>query len=163
MESSHYPHPTSEAVTAVMKGNRKTDTRPEVALRSALHRSGMRFRKDHSLKVDADRAIRADIVFPTEKLAVFVDGCFWHKCPQHGTQPRSNRNYWTAKLARNVERDGEVNARLAEAGWEVLRLWEHESVAEACKRVARRLAHIRRRPGRAPGFVRDAESVGGWL
>ncbi|MEX1134970.1 MAG: very short patch repair endonuclease [Acidimicrobiia bacterium] len=135
MESDAYPYPTRPGVTAVMKGNRKTDTKPELALRSALHRSGLRFRKDHTVKVDEGRTIRVDVAFPRAKLAVFVDGCFWHGCPQHGTVPRSNTGYWGPKLAGNVARDHKTDERLRSAGWAVLRIWEHETVEDACARV----------------------------
>jgi DNA mismatch endonuclease (patch repair protein) len=73
----------------------------------------------------------ADIVFPREQVAVFVDGCFWHRCPTHGLRPRSNRSYWDAKIGRNVERDERNNAALADAGWVVVRIWEHEAVDQA--------------------------------
>ena len=143
MESDKYPYPTHPAVTAVMKGNRKTDTRPELALRSALHGSGLRFRKDHTVKVDEGRTIRVDVVFPRAKLAVFVDGCFWHRCPQHGTEPKSNTGYWGPKLDRNVERDRETDERLRRAGWEVLRIWEHETVEVGSRRVRAHLGNQR--------------------
>lgn len=143
MESDGYPYPTRPGVTAVMKGNRKTDTRPELALRSALHRSGLRFRKDHTVKVDEGRTIRVDVVFPRAKLAVFVDGCFWHRCPQHGTEPKSNTGYWSPKLDRNVERDRETDERLRRAGWEVLRIWEHETVEVGSRRVRAHLGNQR--------------------
>jgi len=143
MESDAYPYPTRPGVTAVMKGNRKTDTKPELALRSALHRSGMRFRKDHRVKVDEGRTIRVDVVFPRAKLAVFVDGCFWHRCPQHGTEPKSNTGYWGPKLDRNVERDRETDERLRRAGWEVLRIWEHETVEVGSRRVRAHLGNQR--------------------
>jgi DNA mismatch endonuclease (patch repair protein) len=143
MESDGYPYPTRPGVTAVMKGNRKTDTRPELALRSALHRSGLRFRKDHTVKVDGGRTIRVDVVFPRAKLAVFVDGCFWHRCPQHGTEPKSNTGYWGSKLDRNVERDRETDERLRRAGWEVLRIWEHETVEVGSRRVRAHLGNQR--------------------
>lgn len=139
MESDAYPYPTRPGVTAVMKGNRKTDTKPEVALRSGLHRSGLRFRKNHSVKVDGGRTIRVDVVFPRTKLAVFVDGCFWHRCPQHGTVPKSNTSYWVPKLNRNAERDAVNDAELRSAGWEVLRVWEHESVDRGVERVTTQL------------------------
>ena len=135
MESDAYPYPTRPGVTAVMKGNRKTDTKPELALRSALHRSGLRFRKNPSIKVDEGRTIRVDVVVPRAKLAVFVDGCFWHRCPQHGTVPRSNTGYWGPKLAGNVERDHETNIRLRSAGWAVLRVWEHQTAEEGLAAV----------------------------
>lgn len=153
MESGGYPFPTRPAMTAIMKGNRKVDTRPEVVLRSALHRSGARFRKNHNLKVDDGRAIRVDIVFAKEKLAVFVDGCFWHRCPLHGTEPRSNVGYWGRKLDRNVERDRETDERLRVSGWATLRIWEHEAVDQACERVERERQAMALR---APVGKRDA-------
>jgi DNA mismatch endonuclease (patch repair protein) len=108
-----------------MRGNRRADTRPEQVVRSALHRRGLRFRKDYAIRV-SDRRIRADIVFVRSRIAVFVDGCFWHGCPEHGNAPRVNTHYWGPKLARNIERDGEVTAALRDSGWTVLRFWEHE-------------------------------------
>jgi DNA mismatch endonuclease, patch repair protein len=122
-----------------MRGNRSIDTRPEVALRSQLHRSGLRFRKDYLLRT-ADRRARVDVAFPRLKLAVFVDGCFWHACPQHGRQPRSNESYWARKLQRNVERDRQVDVALERAGWRVLRLWEHVPAEEAARVVLQTVA-----------------------
>jgi DNA mismatch endonuclease (patch repair protein) len=142
-----YPHPTTAAVTAVMKGNRRADTRPEVALRSDLHRRGLRFRKDVALR-PAERLRRVDIVFPSVKLAVFVDGCFWHGCPEHGNRPKANTDYWTPKLSRNVARDAEINRELTSAGWSVIRVWEHEDNASAGERIARE--HRRLRGRRTP-------------
>lgn len=112
----------------------RRDTAPEVAIRSLLHRAGLRFRVDHPLEFDRRR--RADILFPTERVAVFVDGCFWHSCPEHATFPRANAEFWRAKLRRNVERDRETDRRLAEAGWIVVRVWEHESPRDAADRIA---------------------------
>lgn len=126
-----YPVPTDAAATAVGKSNKRTGNRPEVTLRSALHRSGLRFRKDYPVRAGAGRPIRVDIAFTRARLAIFVDGCFWHGCPLHGTTPKSNRSYWGPKLARNVERDRETDERLRQAGWDVLRLWEHVSVEDA--------------------------------
>src|SRR5690349_21474676 len=88
-----YPHPSSAAVRAQMRGNRRVDTKPESAVRSQLHKHGYRFRKDHLL-IAGDARARADIVFPRQRVAVFVDGCFWHRCPEHGNAPRANREYW---------------------------------------------------------------------
>src|SRR4051794_35380208 len=117
-----------------MRSTRRVDTKPELALRSALHRSGARFRKD--FRVDTPiRPIRVDIAFPSRRLAVLVDGCFWHRCPEHGTRPRANAEFWKAKLDRNVERDRETDAALAASGWKVLRFWEHESPQEAATAV----------------------------
>ena len=117
-----------------MRGNRRTGTKPETALRSALHAIGLRFRKDYQLKV-GDVGARPDIVFTRAKVAVFVDGCYWHCCPEHGTQPKANADYWRAKLARNVERDGAQDSALEAAGWKVLRIWEHQSVEEGVEAV----------------------------
>lgn len=138
-----YPEPTSAATTAVMRGNRSRDTRPEVRLRSELHRRGLRFRKDFPLRAGG-RTIRVDIVFTRRRLAVFVDGCFWHGCPDHGRSPRSNKEYWTAKLARNAERDSSTNEALAAAGWHVLRLWEHDSPDAAASAVESKLQALAR-------------------
>lgn len=121
-----------------MKGNRKRDTRPELALRSELHRRGLRYRVDQK-PLKALRC-KADIVFRRQKVAVFMDGCFWHGCPAHGTSPKTNASYWSAKLARNMERDRFNNAALSEAGWAVVRVWEHETPADAAERIARCLA-----------------------
>jgi DNA mismatch endonuclease (patch repair protein) len=125
-----YPVPSSRAATAVMKGNRSQDTRPEVLLRSALHQRGLRFRKDYRISAKG-ASRRADIVFTRWRVAVFVDGCFWHRCPQHGRTPTSNRDYWDAKLTRNAERDRETDASLISAGWRVVRIWEHEPLGIA--------------------------------
>lgn len=136
-----YPHPTSRAVSARMRRNPRRDTRPEVELRSQLHRRGLRFRKDLALRIPG-RVVRPDIVFPRARLAVFVDGCFWHACPQHGNQPRVNTEYWRPKLARNVARDRAVDAALVATGWLVLRAWEHEPVPEVVDRVQGLLREI---------------------
>jgi len=80
------------------------------------------------------------VVFPRQRVAVFVDGCFWHRCPEHGTSPRANNDYWTAKLDRNVARDRRNNEALVAAGWTVLRVWEHEDPVDAASRIAETLA-----------------------
>lgn len=113
-----------------MRANRRTDTKPEVQLRSALHRRGYRFRKDYRLDLTGAR-VRPDIVFTARKTAIFVDGCFWHVCPQHGRLPSVNTGYWTPKLLRNVERDRIANAALTADGWNVVRIWEHLPLEEA--------------------------------
>ena len=107
-----------------MKANRRTDTKPELALRAALHAMGYRYRKDFRLDLPL-RRVRPDIAFTRRKVAVFVDGCFWHACPEHGSKPKSNDWYWSPKLAKNVERDRAADEALAQAGWTVVRLWEH--------------------------------------
>ena len=132
------PSASSPAVRAAMQGNRKRDTRPELALRSELHRRGYRYRIDK--KPLETLRCRADIVFRRQKVAVFVDGCFWHGCPDHGTNPKTNAPYWSAKIARNMERDRLNDAELREAGWTVVRVWEHELAANAAGKIARLLA-----------------------
>jgi DNA mismatch endonuclease (patch repair protein) len=117
-----------------MRRNRKVDTKPELALRSELHRRGLRFRKNLLIRL-SDREVRPDVVFTRQKLAVFIDGCFWHGCPDHGTTPRANATYWQSKLSRNKERDVYVDRALRQAGWTVLRLWEHVPAEEAAEAV----------------------------
>jgi DNA mismatch endonuclease (patch repair protein) len=136
MPVQDYPYPKSSAVTASMKGNRRTDTSPELLLRSALHRRGYRFRKDYSIPIGDRKRARPDIVFTRRKVAVFVDGCFWHSCPEHGNQPKHNTTYWKAKLARNHERDEQQTRALEGLGWDVLRVWEHSDVGSAADQVA---------------------------
>jgi len=113
-------------------------TRPEVAARSALHRRGFRFRKSFRIQV-GKRWTRPDVVFPRDRIAVFVDGCFWHRCPEHGNSPRANTEYWGPKLDRNVARDRETDRLLDELGWTVIRAWEHESPERIADRVVRAL------------------------
>ena len=108
-----------------MMSNRRADTKPEVAFRSMLHRAGLRFRKDRYVKFER-RGVKADVVFPTERVAVFIDGCFWHRCPEHATMPTRNYEYWLAKFRRNMDRDASNNTNLQKLGWHVLRVWEHE-------------------------------------
>jgi DNA mismatch endonuclease, patch repair protein len=118
-----------------MRANRRADTKPELALRHALHRLGYRYRKDYRLDLASGRRVRPDIAFTARKVAVFVDGCFWHACPEHGSRPRANEWYWGPKLIRNVERDRINDAALILAGWTVVRLWEHVPLDEAVAAV----------------------------
>ncbi len=118
----------------MMRGNRSADTRPETRLRSLLHRRGLRFRKDFRVATPG-RAVRVDIAFTRLRLAVFVDGCYWHGCPEHYRAPRGNASYWSAKIGRNAERDLETNELLGRAGWAVLRIWEHVPLDEAADRI----------------------------
>jgi DNA mismatch endonuclease, patch repair protein len=129
-----YPYPKDAHVSARMRRNRKVDSKPELLLRSALHARGLRFRKNYPVRL-ADRTVRPDIVFTRQKVAVFVDGCFWHRCPEHGTSPRFNSSYWQTKIDRNVERDREVDHALQVGGWTTLRIWEHEAPDVAVGRV----------------------------
>jgi len=134
-----YPHPLNPGRSANMRANRRKDTKPELALRRALHARGYRYRKDYRLELAGTR-VRPDIAFTARRVAVFVDGCFWHCCPEHGSQPANNTWYWEPKLARNVERDRAADAALAAAGWNVVRVWEHESLEAAVAAVVAVLA-----------------------
>jgi DNA mismatch endonuclease (patch repair protein) len=129
-----------------MAAIRRTDTKPEVTLRSALHRLGLRFRKDYRLLVEGVY-VRPDIVFTRQRVAVFVDGCFWHACPEHGRRPSKNQAYWGPKLQRTVDRDARATTALTAAGWTVVRVWEHVAHEEAVDLVVRSVAE-RRSPDR---------------
>ncbi|ARQ71016.1 very short patch repair endonuclease [Streptomyces marincola] len=123
---------SSAANRRSMLGNRNRDTSPERALRSLVHAAGLRYRV--AAKPLPGMRRTADMVFRPVRVAVFVDGCFWHGCPGHFVPPKTNPDYWRDKIGRNVQRDRDTDARLAEAGWLVLRFWEHEPV-EACSRA----------------------------
>jgi DNA mismatch endonuclease, patch repair protein len=124
-----------------MRGNRSRDTRPEASVRSALHRRGLRFRKH--FRPLTDLQYQADVVFPRQRVAVEVDGCFWHGCPSHGTRPATNSTYWNQKIDRNIARDRARDASLERAGWVLIRVWEHEDPEAAAKRIAAVLANRR--------------------
>jgi DNA mismatch endonuclease (patch repair protein) len=122
---------------------RRRDTAAELALRRALHARGLRFRVDRP--VLPDRRRRADIVFGPARVAVFVDGCFWHGCPEHGTRPSSNSDFWRQKVDANQARDQDTDRRLRKAGWVVVRVWEHETPATAADRIEALVGARRRR------------------
>jgi DNA mismatch endonuclease, patch repair protein len=124
----------SPARSRNMAAIRRTDTRPELLLRSALHARGLRFRKDYAVRAEG-RIIRPDVAFTRYRVAVFLDGCFWHGCPEHGRPPKSNNSYWLPKLAKNAQRDVEQTQILTEAGWTVIRLWEHVAIGDAVSAV----------------------------
>lgn len=135
-----WPTPTSPAVSSVMRGNGGRDTSPERAVRSLLHRRGLRFRTRLTIRLGRGRWTRPDLAFTRCRVAVYIDGCFWHACPDHGTRPRSNSDYWSPKLARNVARDLDTNAGLAALGWTVVRAWEHDDPTEVADRVTQVVA-----------------------
>lgn len=142
-----------------MRGNRKRDTRPELRLRRALHAAGLRYRVNRLVHIEGQRPIRPDIVFGPTKVAVFVHGCFWHSCPQHGNQPGGrNAAYWEAKLRRNAERDEQQTALLAENGWWPVTVWEHDDPDRAAELIADLVAR-RRRGAEAEGSS-DAAGAG---
>jgi DNA mismatch endonuclease (patch repair protein) len=118
-----------------MSRQRTRDTAPEVLLRRELYRRGLRYRVDAPLPGMPRR--RADLLFTRAKVAVFVDGCFWHGCPEHKTAPTNNGAWWAAKLARNVERDRETGAHLSSLKWTALRVWEHEDMKHAAADIER--------------------------
>lgn len=115
---------SSPATRATMQANRSRDTTPELAVRRLLHASGLRYRV--AARVEPDIRRTADVAFTRQRIAVLIDGCFWHGCPEHWHEPKTNVDYWRAKIERNVARDRDTDMRLAERGWRVLRFWEHE-------------------------------------
>ncbi|MFC5824969.1 very short patch repair endonuclease [Nonomuraea insulae] len=125
---------SSEGVRKSMQSNRGRDTGPELALRRAVHALGLRYR----VSIRPLPAIRrtADLVFTKAKVAVFMDGCFWHGCPDHHTKSATNAEFWAEKVRRNRERDAETDRLLREAGWMVVRVWEHESPSPAAELIA---------------------------
>lgn len=127
-----------------MRANRSRDTGPEKRLRSALHALGLRFRVSARPIPSLNRT--ADIVFRPVRIAVFVDGCFWHGCTTHYTAPRANAEFWQAKVRRNQERDRQTDEQLAAAGWNVIRVWEHEDLSDAAIRIAAVVAERRDTP-----------------
>ncbi len=134
---SRLPWASSPEVRSTMQGNRRRDTRPELAVRRQLHAAGRRYRVDAAPIPSLRR--RADIVFTKQRVAVFIDGCYWHGCPEHGTTARTNAEYWSAKIAANKRRDADTTVQLQEAGWMVLRFWEHEDPKDVVKTIT---AHV---------------------
>lgn len=125
---------SSEGVRRSMRSNKSRDTKPELALRRAVHALGLRYRVASRPLPDVRRT--ADLVFTRTKVAVFMDGCFWHGCPLHHTVAVTNGAYWAEKVRRNQERDRETDELLRQAGWTPLRFWEHEDIDQAAARVA---------------------------
>ena len=135
------PPASSEAIRVRMSNTKRRDTKPELELRSALHHMGFRFRVD--VAIDGSRR-RSDIVFASDRVVVYVDGCFWHGCPEHGTIPKQNRQWWIDKLAANRARDADTDAKLTADDWTVLRFWEHDNPMAAATAVRDVLAARRR-------------------
>ncbi|WP_405502545.1 very short patch repair endonuclease [Streptomyces anulatus] len=124
---------SSPSVRAVMRGNRNKDTRPELRLRSLLHKQGLRYRVAARPLPELRRT--ADVLFSKPKVAVFVDGCYWHGCPEHLRESLKNAEFWRTKIEGNRARDAETDRLLGEAGWTVVRVWEHEDPVDACARI----------------------------
>lgn len=143
MNPREYETPPTAHSSRSMRSNKHRDTGPELAVRSLLHARGLRYRVDHPIRLEGVR-IRPDVVFPRAKLAVFIDGCFWHCCPEHLSLPASNTSYWLPKLEATVKRDAEHSRLLDEAGWRVLRFWEHERPADVAATVGQAVTKARR-------------------
>lgn len=135
------PAASSPNVRSVMRGNRKRDTKPELAVRKVVHHLGLRYRV--ACRPLPSERFTADLVFPSARVAVFIDGCFWHGCPEHFSSPRTNASYWGPKIARNQARDAAAMAALRAAGWVGLRIWEHEAPDLAADRIAKTVHQVR--------------------
>ena len=123
-----------------MQANKSRGTGPEIALRRELYKRGLRYRVGLAPMKGVRRTV--DIAFPRVKVAVLVDGCFWHGCPEHHRPPKAHSDYWETKVERNAARDRETTQMLQDAGWRVIRLWEHEAVqdmADAVQEAVRRV------------------------
>lgn len=137
--------PSSQEASRRMRRVRQKNTSPEMSLRRTLHARGLRFRVQVPLLQKPRRV--ADVVFVTPRVAVFVDGCFWHGCPLHATWPKENAEFWRAKIEANQARDADTDRRLRELDWEVVRVWTHEDPEEAGARVEA-VVRARKQPGR---------------
>jgi DNA mismatch endonuclease, patch repair protein len=135
--------PVSPETSKRMARTAQRDNVRERALRAELHRRGLRFRL-HRRLIDGTRR-SVDIVFPAPKIAVFVDGCFWHGCPTHGTWPKNNAEWWRTKIDANIQRDRNTDSCLKELGWTVIRVWEHEPVIKATDRIEQMVRACQRR------------------
>ena len=127
------PPPSSDDARRRMRVVRRRDTDIERRLRSALHREGLRYRIDRQVLPGMRR--RVDIVFGPSRVAVLVHGCYWHGCDMHGTWPKANAAWWRQKIEANRRRDADTRRRLTEAGWTVIEIWEHDSLADAVQRI----------------------------
>lgn len=128
------PKPSSSAAKSRMEAAKPKNTLPEIKLQTALAELGINFETD--VKPIEDLHRRADVLIREGKIAIFVDGCFWHGCPIHGTQAKANAEFWADKIKRNQERDLDTNEHLEAAGWTVIRIWEHEDPNDAAKQIA---------------------------
>lgn len=129
------PDPLNEVVRARFKSQRTRDTSPELAVRRLLHAAGFRYRVE--VRADPDVRSKPDIVFRAVRVAVYIDGCFWHGCPEHFIPPKNNAEWWATKIKGNKERDRIARADLFRRGWSVLSFWEHESPAVVAAAVGR--------------------------
>jgi DNA mismatch endonuclease, patch repair protein len=133
--------PSSPETSRRMANVRQTGTDPEVALRRELYRRGLRYRVNYEVMKKPRRV--ADVAFPWLKIAIFIDGCYWHGCPEHATWPKQNAEFWRQKIETNRLRDADTNSRLLDVGWTVLRFWEHQSPIECAETIAQKIATTR--------------------
>jgi DNA mismatch endonuclease (patch repair protein) len=140
------PAPLNTTVSAQMQRMPRSSTGPEMLIRRELHRRGLRFRINHPRLPG-----RPDVAFTAARIAVFVDGCFWHACADHGFLPKNNRDWWRNKLERNVERDREKDAQHEKLGWTVVHVWEHERPLEAANAIEQLWRSVRRPATRRAG------------
>ncbi|MGA4539043.1 very short patch repair endonuclease [Uniformispora flossi] len=136
---------SSAANRRSMRGNRSRDTSPELALRKLVHAAGLRYRV--AAKPLPGMRRTADLVFRPVRVAVFIDGCYWHGCPEHYVPPKTNPDYWRNKIARNIERDHDTDAKLVENGWTVLRFWEHQPAADCARQVCATVTRLKKLEG----------------
>jgi DNA mismatch endonuclease, patch repair protein len=141
------PDPSSSDASHRMSKVRQKDTNAELALRRELYSLGLRYRIDFQVLSRPRRV--ADVAFPGRKIAVFVDGCFWHGCPEHATWPKQNAEFWQEKIEANQRRDVDTNNRLSALGWKVLRVWSHERPVDAAQKIARAVASADLASGRS--------------
>lgn len=140
--------PKTDAVTTNrMSRQKRRDTAPELLLRRELRARGVGYRVNASLPGLPRRS--CDVMFKTAQVAVFVDGCFWHGCPEHGTTPKNNGTWWAEKLRKNIARDRDTDRHLTERNWAVIRIWEHEDMSGAADRVVRSVRNARNRAARS--------------
>lgn len=134
---------SSLAARKTMLGNRGRDTKPELAVRHLVHAQGLRYRVNARSEIGIRRT--ADLLFTRMRVVVFIDGCFWHKCPTHFSMPVTNQEFWREKIDGNEQRDRQTTTLLEDRGWLVLRFWEHEDPVSVADRIVR---EIRDRPHR---------------
>lgn len=143
MATRKRPNPSSSDIHERMRRVRQKNTSAEWALRRELHARGIRYRIQVPVLTKPRRV--ADVAFSGPRVAVFVDGCFWHGCPLHGTWPKENAEFWRAKIVANQERDRDTDQRLHAEGWTVVRVWAHEEPKIAAARIAHILERLRER------------------
>ena len=156
--------PSSDTTNLRMSNIGQTGTAAEVAIRRELFRRGLRYREDFKVLTKPRRV--ADMTFPRQRIAIFVDGCFWHGCPDHATWPKRNAEFWRQKIKANRRRDVNTNLRLRELGWTVLRFWEHEDAKHAANVIEQHVTMARlRQRGSAPGPTTTSKrtTVRTWL